>query len=178
MLKNYLIKTKVLKINGLKIYIPEPIKHNMFEIVLIAENEKTLIPTVCLVEETCEEDYDYDWEENLEFKGLLYTKIYHPISFNPFTGHKFHFNTGKTKDITNEYNEIMNSLEEAYKMRKSKKKDEIISGLEVKLQELFLGVPLIFEKAISFTDDDAYDIVEFIENINKFGCEIFQTNND
>jgi hypothetical protein len=172
-MKNYLIKTKVIKINDVEIYIPEKLDNDMFEVVLIAENEKILTPTVCLVKETSEENYDYNWEEELEFKGVCYSKTYYPINFNPFTGHKFVFNKSKTKDITNEYNDIMNSFEEAYKMRKSKKKEQVILEIESRLEKLLEGIPLIFEKKESLSDDDSYNIFEFLQNTNEYGYTIF-----
>ena len=172
-MKNNTIKSKVIKINEIEICIPEKLDNNMFEVVLIAKDKKTLIPTVCLVKETCEENYDYNYEDELEFNGICYYKTYYPIKFNPFTGHKFTFNKSKTKDLTKEYNDIMNSFEEAYKMRKSKKKEQTIIELESKLQKLFENIPMIFEDKESFTDDYSYDIFEFLQNTNEFRCDIF-----
>lgn len=85
------------------------------------DDTKTNIPVLCLEKTTSEPDFDYDWDENLEYIGenVMITLI--PFSFSMFNGKKIKFEIADEIDIDND--EITKLIKEYnnYSLRISKK---------------------------------------------------------
>lgn len=154
-----IIKCKKLIIDESEFLIPlhkEDIeKTGIFTIMLLIKDDK-IIPCVSIKEETAEEDFDYDWEDNLVPNGLIKNIILHPIEFNPYTGNKFDFVVDEIIDKSNEYNEIIFKIEELDKKRKSRAKDKAGIELSNQLNELYKDIPPIF----NYVEDNECYVLE------------------
>lgn len=85
------------------------------------DDTKTNIPVLCLEETTSELEYDYDWDENLEYIGENVMTTLIPFSFSMFNGKKIKFEIADEIDIDND--EITKLIKEYnnYSLRISKK---------------------------------------------------------
>ena len=85
------------------------------------DDTKTNIPVLCLEKTTSEPDFDYDWDENLEYIGENVMTTLIPFSFSMFNGKKIKFEIADEIDIDND--EIIKLIKEYnnYSLRISKK---------------------------------------------------------
>jgi hypothetical protein len=85
------------------------------------DDTKTNIPVLCLEKTTSEPDFDYDWDENLEYIGENVMTTLIPFSFSMFNGKKIKFEIADEIDIDND--EITKLIKEYnnYSLRISKK---------------------------------------------------------
>lgn len=89
--------------------------------VLLVEDKKRQIffPVLCIVKEHSSENYDYNWDEELEYQGMDTEYSYIPIKYNPYTGEEIKFVFEREYDISMKVDEII----KAYKILEIKHKD-------------------------------------------------------
>lgn len=61
------------------------------ELFLAIDKNNNVIPVLCISKEHSEESYDYNWDEELEFRGIETEYTYVPIKYNLFTGDRIDF---------------------------------------------------------------------------------------
>lgn len=85
------------------------------------DDTKTNIPVLCLEETTSEPEYDYDWDENLEYIGENVMTTLIPFYYSMFNGKQIGFEIADEIDIDND--EITKLIKEYnnYSLRISKK---------------------------------------------------------
>lgn len=135
-------------LNGYKFFKPletNPTDYPFLEVVLILDNNK-IYPQLCITHTTAEEDYDYNYEDELEYTGIITNTDYFPIFKNPFSGDDIEFVVTSEKDITEEYNNITKEIEELESKRKSISRTKEIFILQKRLNEMISGIPPIFQK--------------------------------
>lgn len=135
-------------LNGYKFFKPletNPINYPFLEVALILDNNK-VYPQLCITHTTAEEDYDYNYEDELEYTGIITNTDYFPILKNPFSGDDIEFVVTSEKDITEEYNNITKEIEELESKRKSISRTKEIFILQKRLNEMISGIPPIFQK--------------------------------
>lgn len=140
------IKGTNIILNGYSFFIPSndnDIKYPFLEIVLFYDNDK-VYPKLCITNTTSLEDYDYNYEDELEYVGIVTDTNYYPIEKNPFSSDEIKFVIKETIDITEKYNEINNKILELEKKRKSMSRTKEIYGLNKQLNILLQNIPIIF----------------------------------
>lgn len=141
------IKCKQIKIRGNLFIIPEKelINNDIYSVILILKDDINVIePYLAFTIEKSEEDFDYDYDENLVCMGINTNIMHYPITHNPLGGEKITFEICSTEDKTDEYNEIL-ALEESYnKKRKSKEKFDVLRSCYNKKLGILNKIPPLF----------------------------------
>lgn len=87
------------------------------ELFLTIDKNNNAIPTLCISKEHSEESYDYNWDEELEFRGIETEYTYVPIKYNLFTGDRIDFIYDNVIDCS----EAVDKLLDEYKLLRKKK---------------------------------------------------------
>ena len=87
------------------------------ELFLTIDKNNNVIPTLCISKEHSEESYDYNWDEELEFRGIETKYTYVPIKYNLFTGDKIDFIYDKVIDCSEDVDKLLDE----YKLLRKKK---------------------------------------------------------
>lgn len=142
----------------------EALSH-LFTPIIILEHG-ALVNAIALIEENVEEDYEYDYDEHLEYRGIDYHKTYHAVAYSPFDGSRFDFAIDNVIDKTDEYEEILRQEEEWNNYRSSNKKLKALCDLSLQKQNL-IGDVLIFEinEDCVFEEENRINWIEVIEGI-------------
>lgn len=159
-----IVKCKIIKINGSEFLVPLDDDFNsiggIFQMMIIVK-DNVFTPYIALIRESSEEDYDYDWEENLVSNGIITTTVLFPIKYNPFTGAEYKFEVSYIEDKSEEYNQLVAEAEEINKMRKSMKKTSLEFTNRQKMDKLFSEIPPIFD---SIGDNEDFETGFVLEN--------------
>lgn len=149
-----IINGKTIKIKEYEFFVPKFIENdNIFSIILL-KNEEQITPAICFTETISEEDYDYDYEENLVFTGINSSRYLYPIKYNPYTGQEFKFKSSETLDLTSKCEELDEKFKLVNAKRKSSKKSSELFLLRRELEELIKEIPQVFDKADLIDEDD------------------------
>ena len=118
-------------------------------------DDTVFTPAICVINTKSEPEYDYDWEENLEFTGnMVQTETIVPIKYNPFTGEKIEFSITKTIDLTKDLEKILTGLENYNKLKKPKISDTKKYYQMLKnLDELTKNCALVIRKEETITSN-------------------------
>ena len=87
------------------------------ELFLTIDKNNNAIPTLCISKEHSEESYDYNWDEELEFRGIETEYTYVPIKYNLFTGDRIDFVYDNVIDCSEDVDKL---LDEYNLLRKKK----------------------------------------------------------
>lgn len=87
------------------------------ELFLAIDKNNNVIPALCISKEHSEESYDYNWDEELEFRGIETEYTYVPIKYNLFTGDRIDF----VYDDVIDCSEDVDKLLDEYKLLRKKK---------------------------------------------------------
>lgn len=87
------------------------------ELFLTIDKNNNAIPTLCISKEHSEESYDYNWDEELEFRGIETEYTYVPIKYNLFTGDRIDFIYDNVIDCS----KAVDKLLDEYKLLRKKK---------------------------------------------------------
>jgi len=87
------------------------------KLFLTIDKNNNAIPTLCISKEHSEESYDYNWDEELEFRGIETEYTYVPIKYNLFTGDRIDFIYDNVIDCS----EAVDKLLDEYKLLRKKK---------------------------------------------------------
>lgn len=131
------------------------------------DDTKTNIPVLCLEKTTSEPDFDYDWDENLEYIGENVMTTLIPFYYSMFNGKQIgffiiniiHINDAEVDDLISEYKEICN------KKRQNKHDVTRLKEINDYLNDLFKLYPNIIIKkndTILYNEDDSIKIKDFL----------------
>lgn len=131
------------------------------------DDTKTNIPVLCLEKTTSEPDFDYDWDENLEYIGENVMTTLMPFYYSMFNGKQIgffiiniiHINDVEVDDLISEYKEICN------KKRQNKYDVTRLKEIDDYLNDLFKLYPNIIIKkndSILYNEDDSIKINDFL----------------
>ena len=117
-----------------------------------------------LIETAVEPDYDYDYDEHLIVNDYIETKIYHVVSFCPYSGEKYNFVVRDIIDKTADFEKLLEEEKEWLAKRKSTKKLQNLSRIDMEKEKL-LSLPTIFRKNSEniYTDEDIVTWAEIME---------------
>lgn len=87
------------------------------ELFLTIDKNNNVIPALCISKEHSEESYDYNWDEELEFRGIETEYTYVPIKYNLFTGDRIDFIYDNVIDCS----KAVDKLLDEYKLLRKKK---------------------------------------------------------
>ena len=87
------------------------------ELFLTIDKNNNAISTLCISKEHSEESYDYNWDEELEFRGIETEYTYVPIKYNLFTGDRIDFVYDNVIDCSEDVDKL---LDEYNLLRKKK----------------------------------------------------------
>lgn len=161
-----IINGKIIKIKEYEFFVPKFIENdNIFSIILL-KDEKKITPAICFTETISEEDYDYDYEENLVFTGINSSQYLYPIKYNPYTGQQFEFKSTETLDLTSKCEELDEKFKIVNAKRKSSKKSSELFLIRKELNELLKEIPPIFNKADLLDEDDEIETYYESDGIN------------
>lgn len=159
-------------LNGYKFFKPSEANELIFpfmEVALFCEGN-IITPVMCLTYTTAEEDYDYNYEDELEYTGIITNTSYYPITNSPINnGEKIKFEVTSEIDISEEYNNISAQIEELESMRKSNSRTRNIFILQKKQNELIQEIPTIFFKDDRIISDpyDEHEAASIFEVLNR-----------
>lgn len=114
-------------------------------VVTVMDNEGKIQPLICFAPESTEEDYDYNYNEELEYRGLNKEYTYFPIKYNPYTGEEFEFIINKIDDISKDIYNLLNKYNELNNKRDNnkiiKEKHEIINKINSQYKD---SIPIVY----------------------------------
>lgn len=87
------------------------------ELFLTIDKNNNVIPALCISKEHSEESYDYNWDEELEFRGIETEYTYVPIEYNLFTGDRIDFIYDNVIDCSEDVDKLLDE----YKLLRKKK---------------------------------------------------------
>ena len=87
------------------------------EVFLAIDKNNNVIPALCISKEHSEESYDYNWDEELEFRGIETEYTYVPIKYNLFTGDRIDFVYDNVIDCSEDVDKLLDE----YKLLRKKK---------------------------------------------------------
>ncbi len=87
------------------------------KLFLTIDKNNNAIPALCISKEHSEESYDYNWDEELEFRGIETEYTYIPIKYNPFTGDRIDFIYDNVIDCSEDVDKLLDE----YKLLRKKK---------------------------------------------------------
>lgn len=87
------------------------------ELFLAIDKNNNVIPALCISKEHSEESYDYNWDEELEFRGIETEYTYVPIEYNLFTGDRIDFIYDNVIDCSEDVDKLLDE----YKLLRKKK---------------------------------------------------------
>lgn len=87
------------------------------ELFLTIDKNNNVIPALCISKEHSEESYDYNWDEELEFRGIETEYTYVPIKYNLFTGDRIDFIYDNVIDCSEDVDKLLDE----YKLLRKKK---------------------------------------------------------
>lgn len=96
------------------------------ELFLTIDKNNNAIPALCISKEHSEESYDYNWDEELEFRGIETEYTYVPIKYNLFTGDKIDFIYDNVIDCSEDVDKLLDE----YKLLR-KKKETLKTGQQM-----------------------------------------------
>lgn len=96
------------------------------ELFLTIDKNNNVIPALCISKEYSEESYDYNWDEELEFRGIETEYTYVPIKYNLFTGDKIDFIYDNVIDCSEDVDKLLDE----YKLLR-KKKETLKTGQQM-----------------------------------------------
>lgn len=139
-------------------------KLNHLFVPILVYDGTNLYNKIALIETAVEPDYDYDYDEHLIVNDYIETKIYHVVSFCPYSGEKFNFVVREIIDKTAEYEKLLEEEKEWLEKRKSAKKLENLSRIDLEKEKL-MQLPVIFDKNGKniYTDEDMVSWLEIME---------------
>lgn len=141
------IRGNILRVGNANYFIPDEnaLKDltGPFAIALV-KTDKGLDASVCMLNECLYEDVDYNYEDE-PVSYMESISVYHPISHNPYTGEVFVFVAKEVCNKTAEYKELKKEQDKISNMRKSEKKNNLLSENLEKISNIFKGIPPIIE---------------------------------
>lgn len=90
------------------------------ELFLAIDKNNNVIPVLCISKEHSEESYDYNWDEELEFRGIETEYTYVPIKYNLFTGDRIDFVYDNVIDCSEDVDKLLDE----YKLLRKKKQTQ------------------------------------------------------
>lgn len=170
-----IITGKTVKVEGLEFFVPNENNNllNIFEIKLLASANSKIKPVVTIIREVSSEDYDYDYEDELVYNGIISDIYYTPIKYNPFSGKEYIFESKEVIDRTQEYHNLLEEQKEVEKRKKSNSKTKKLYALSKKLNMLFSDIPKVLyaDNILVEYNDSEHEMspICFIEEANRKG---------
>jgi hypothetical protein len=87
------------------------------KLFLTIDKNNNAIPALCISKSHSEEAYDYNWDEELEFRGIETEYTYVPIKYNLFTGDRIDFIYDNVIDCSEDVDKLLDE----YKLLRKKK---------------------------------------------------------
>lgn len=128
------------------------------ELFLTIDKNNNAIPTLCISKEHSEESYDYNWDEELEFRGIETEYTYVPIKYNLFTGDRIDFIYDNVIDCSEDVDKLLDEYKLLRKKKKTLKTMKLIDSMNKLLNSVaFIKVDNISE--IYGKEYNQYDLI-------------------
>lgn len=113
------------------------------ELFLTIDKNNNAIPTLCISKEHSEESYDYNWDEELEFRGIETEYTYVPIKYNLFTGDRIDFIYDNVIDCSEDVDKLLDEYKLLRKKKQTLKTGEQMYNLIDSMNKLLNSVSFI-----------------------------------
>lgn len=113
------------------------------ELFLTIDKNNNAIPALCISKEHSEESYDYNWDEELEFRGIETEYTYVPIKYNLFTGDKIDFIYDNVIDCSEDVDKLLDEYKLLRKKKQTLKTGEQMYNLIDSMNKLLNSVSFI-----------------------------------
>lgn len=130
-------------------------------------------PKMCLAWKHTTPEYEYDWEERLQYYGENEEYEYIPIIYSPFSGEAFQFDIQTSTDITSKISKLLADYVSKIKPAKTKRirysNVKYQAELFKNIQSLTSKIAIIAEWADSISEEDTFNFTQYIQrNYNLF----------
>lgn len=113
------------------------------ELFLTIDKNNNAIPALCISKEHSEESYDYNWDEELEFRGIETEYTYVPIKYNLFTGDRIDFIYDNVIDCSEDVDKLLDEYKLLRKKKQTLKTGEQMYNLIDSMNKLLNSVSFI-----------------------------------
>lgn len=113
------------------------------KLFLTIDKNNNAIPTLCISKEHSEESYDYNWDEELEFRGIETEYTYVPIKYNLFTGDRIDFIYDSVIDCSEDVDKLLDEYKLLRKKKQTLKTTKQMYNLIYSMNKLLNSVAFI-----------------------------------